>query len=187
MKPRFKFLTGDVHWREYGGKFISQRLANGYDGPGAAIGEDYDFHYYYVMEICPNEDYERGGKRLHYYVTLGVVAPEVVPPDEMQRAYDSLGMYPEDLDRLKADPLFTVEALHGYGTYAVIWQESGNNLSRLMAEARKEARSCEMLFGFYMDRYVNRIGTTGWDAVSGDIWAGLRRYKEEEQEATDGP
>ncbi len=163
MKPRFKFLTGDMNWKEYGGRFVSQRLANGYDGPGAVVGEDYDFHY--------------------YYVTLGVVAPEAVPPEEMQQAYNSVGLYPEDLERLKADPLFAVEALHSYGTYAVVWQEKGNNLNMLMAEARKEAQLCEMMFGFYMDRYVNLIGTTGWDAVRGDMLAGLRRY----QEATDGP
>lgn len=185
MKPRFRFLTGDVNWKEYGGKFVSQRLANGYDGPNAVVGLDYDFHYYYVMEVNPNEDYEYGDKRPHYYVTLSVVAPEAVPTNEMQRAYDCLGMYLEDLEKLKADPIFAVEALHDYGTYAVVWQESGNNLSKLMAEARREAQLCEMMFGFYMDRYVNRIGTTGWDAVRGDVWAGLRRYNEE-QEAADG-
>jgi len=32
-----------------------------------------------------------------------------------------------------------------------------------------------MFFGFMMDKPINRIGSTGWDFIKGDINAGLKR------------
>jgi len=42
-------------------------------------------------------------------------------------------------------------------------------------QAKHEAQLANMLFGFYMDKAVNRIGTTGWEAIKGDLTAGLAR------------
>ena len=68
-----------------------------------------------------------------------------------------------------------VEALHSYGVYTPVWSKDGNNCARLMREARQEARQCEFLFGFYLDRPVNRIGTTGWESLRGDLTSAIDR------------
>jgi len=182
MTIRFKFLTGDVNWQTYGGQFVSKRMANGYDGKGAVKGRDYDFHYWLVMDVRPNEDWEYGDKdRPKYWVSLAVVSPEAADPKELQAAARSWGMDDADTLKAQADPLFLVECLHSYGVAAYVWNGEGNNLSVLMKEARKEAQLASgIMFGFYMDRAQNMIGSTGWDTVKGDLLARLRRYEDDE-------
>lgn len=182
MTIRFKFMSGDVNWEEYGGQFVSKRLANGYDGKGAVQGQDYDFHYWLVMDVRPDEDWEYGDKkRSKYYVSLAVVSPEQASPKELQRAIDSWGIPDDELPRFMADPMLLVECLHSYGVAAYVWQKEGSNLSALMKEARHEAQLASgIMFGFYMDAPQNRIGSTGWDCVKGDLLAGLRRYEDDE-------
>jgi len=178
---RFKFLSGDVNWQTYGGKFVSKRLCNGYDSKGAVKGRDCDFHYWLVLDVHPDEDWEYGDKkRSKYYVSLSVVSPEAAGPKELDAAIGSWGLFDDQLAEYMKDPLFLVECLHSYGVAAFVWQDSGNNLSKLMRAARKEAQAVEMLFGFYMDRQQNAIGSDGWDCVRGDLLAGLRRYNDEE-------
>ena len=178
MTIRFKFMSGDVNWETYGGQFVSKRLCNGYDGKGAIQGQDYDFHYWLVMDVRPNEDYERGGKDPAYWVSLAVVSPEAADPKELQAAINSHGILADELPRFMADPLFLVECLHSYGVAAYVWNGEGNNLSMLMKEARKEAQLASgIMFGFYMDAPQNMIGSTGWDTVKGDLLAGLRTIR----------
>ncbi len=160
---------------------MSKKLCNGHDGKGAVQGQDYDFHYWLVMDARPNEDWEYGDKKdPKYYVSLAVVSPEAADPKELQRAIDSYGIPDDELPRYMADPMFLVECLHSCGVAAYVWQKEGNNLSVLMKEARKQAQTVEMMFGFYMDAPQNKIGSTGWDTVRGDLLAGLRRYKDDE-------
>ena len=182
MTIRFKFLAGDVNWQEYGGKFVSKKLCNGHDGKGAVQGQDYDFHYWLVMDVRPDEDWEYGDKKQpKYWVSLAVVSPEAADPKELQSAINSCGIPDSELPRFMADPLFLVDCLHSYGVAAYVWQGKGNNLSALMKEARKEAQLAGgMFFGFYMDAPQNRIGSTGWDCVRGDLLAGLRRFQDDE-------
>ena len=181
MTIRFKFMSGDVNWEEYGGQFVSKRLCNGYDGPGAEQGRDYDFHYWLVLSVNPNEDWEYGSKdRPKYWVSLAVVSPEAADQKELDAAARSWGMDDAETLKAKADPLFLVECLHSYGVAAYVWNGEGNNLSVLMREARKQAQTVEMMFGFYMDAPQNKIGSTGWDTVRGDLLAGLRRFQDDE-------
>ena len=63
-----------------------------------------------------------------------------------------------------------VEALHSQGVKTVVWSQGGNNFRKLMAACRRFANTeLELVFGFVMDRPVNRIGTTGWEALRGDV------------------
>lgn len=183
MTIRFKFMSGDVDWQTYGGQFVSKRLCNGHDGKGAVKGQDYDFHYWLVMDVRPNEDWEYGDKHQpKYWVSIAVVSPEAADPKELQAAIASWGLPDDRLAEYMKDPLFLVECLHSYGVAAYVWQGEGNNLSVLMREARKQAQLVDMMFGFYMDRPQNAIGSTGWDTVRGDLLAGLRRYKDDTTE-----
>lgn len=153
---KFKFLTGDVCWQEYGGKFISKKFNNG------------EFDYYYVMEVINWYEFE-SSPAFTYHVQLSVIAPSEF--DEIESAINSCGWDGMDLN----DDLMLVELISSYAGGALIWQESGNNIRSLMKAARKEAALCNMLFGFYLDRNQNAIGSTGWDLLQGNILA--RLYK----------
>ena len=165
---KFKFLTGDVNWLDYGGKWISQKFNNG------------EFDYWLVRTIFNWEEAvgEREAKgHGKYCVEIKVVAPEQF--ENKQGAMDCSGVEGkwEDLaDEVK------VELIESYAGGVNIFCESGDNYKDLFKRGAKEAMGSSMLFGFYMDRPVNKIGSTGWDALKGDITAGLRRYRE-----SDGP
>jgi len=160
---KFKFLTGDINWQDYGGKFISKKLNNG------------DWNYWLVIEVINWQDAvgEREAKEVDakYNVCLSAVSPQAAGEENLHRAFKCHGMEGESEHEveLRKDPIVQVECLHGYGVSAPLWQADGNNLSKLMKEARKQAQQSEFLFGFYMDGSKNRIGNTGWDFISGDI------------------
>lgn len=155
---RFKWLSGDVNDLLYGGKWVSSKQNNG------------EFDYWFVIELVNMWDATGNEKQDKYYVTLGAVAPAEVGQKEWDSALSCVGV-----DDKPVDVLAQVEILHDYGTYAVLGQWSGSNTRRMLAVARKRARRAEFFFGFYMDRPQNMIGTTGWDAIKGDILAPLGR------------
>lgn len=159
---RFKFLTGDVNWLSYGGKWVSSKLNNG------------EFDYWLVMELINMDDACGRDNEGHptYIVSLSAVAPSEAG-DKLKSAFECCGV--DQSDECASNPLVQVECLHSYGVHTVLWQDNGNNARKLMRQARKEAQLANMLFGFYMDRAVNRIGTTGWEAIKGDLTAGLTR------------
>lgn len=160
---RFQFLTGDVNWLEYGAKWVSPKLNNG------------EFDYWIVMEFT-NMDEACGRDNAgqpKYDVSLSAVSPHQAGEENIRRAYDSCGL--TDEQRETATSLALVECLHSYGVSALLWQSSGNNAHKLLREARHQATCASGLFGFYMDGAKNRIGTTGWEAIKGDLNSALAR------------
>lgn len=144
---RYSFLIGDVNWKKYGGKFISNRLNNG------------DWDYYLVIEVINLHD--------EYCVTVSAVSPQAAGKDNLDRALGFCGFSDEDLKAFGNNHRYQVEALSYYGIAATLWQESGNNIHKLLKAARLESRKIETLFGFYMDKRQNMIGNTGWDFIEG--------------------
>lgn len=109
-----------------------------------------------------------------YHVSIAAVGPDWISDKELQRAVDSSGNG-ETLEQFRKLPhKAQCQVLLQYGTAATLWQKSGNNKGELLKEVRKELRSISVLFGFYMDKPLNMIGSTGWDFISGDILAGLK-------------
>ena len=160
---RFKFLSGDVNPAKYGAKWISNKLNNG------------DFDYWLVMELINMDEAcgrDNEGKS-RYIVELSAVSPSQCPEVERKRAMESCG-YGTPPGASISDEAW-VEMIHSYGVKAVLWSKSGNNYGLLLGGARREALVSSSLFGFYMDRPQNRIGTTGWEMIRGDITAGLHR------------
>ncbi len=156
----FAFLTGDVDWQEYGGKWISNKLNNG------------DFDYWVVLEFinwldATGETYNDN----EFLVSLASVAPSEVSKEEMDQAIGSMG-WPENDDN-EPDDIAKVEILSSYGILAHLWQEEGNDADLLLKRARQAANVVTGLFGFFMDTQQNAIGSTGWDFIKGDIMAGL--------------
>ena len=160
MKNNFKFLTGDVNWLQYGAKWISGKKNNG------------DFDYYFVIEIM-NWIKSTGGlgpDETKYNINVHAVSPAQAGEENVKKALDCCGFPECELtDEIK------VEALLSYGIATPIEGLNCNNAHKGLAELKKKSQMFEMMFGFYMDRSVNRIGTSGWESVKGDITAGLAR------------
>jgi hypothetical protein len=152
---KFKFLTGDVNWQEYGGKFVSKRLNNG------------DWDYWLVLTVTNMWDATGEDDQDKYHVQIEAVSPMAAGKENVDKAISSWGMSDEDIAKYEKNPLFHVEALSEYGIFAMLWQASGNNINALLKDARKEADLITMLFGFYMDRSENGIGQDGWSLISG--------------------
>ena len=161
----FKFLTGGVNWETHGGKFVSKKLNNG------------DFDYWMVIEVINMNEHDRDPD-FTYMVTLSAISPDEAGENNIKNALDCCGFNPE-LDRI--DDMTKVQALSDYGVSAPLWDDGGDNLKELLKEAHKQANISEALFGFYMDPPKNRIGSTGWDFIKGDIDAGLKRWRETQQ------
>lgn len=139
---RFKFLSGDMDWKTYGGKFVSNRLNNG------------EFDYWLVINVINCLD----------SVEIQAVSPDSVSREDKDRAISSCGW--DSLD--ESNPLDMVQVLSEHGIFAQLWESSGNNIAKLMQAARREAQLIEMLFGFYMDRPENQIGQDGWGLIRGE-------------------
>lgn len=156
-----------MKWREMSDghsdqiKLISQKLNNG------------DWDYWLVIDVV--DWIEAVGKdeaSAKWHVQLAAVAPDAVNDKEKQAALECLSMEPED--EHWDDPNFAVEILYTYGISAFLWQLSGDNLRHLLILAKDEARTQgDLFFGFAMDQPQNAIGTTGWEAISGNLLAPL--------------
>jgi hypothetical protein len=163
---RFQWLTGDSNWLTYGGKWISPKLNNG------------DFDYWLVLEFL-NMDEACGRDnegQPRYNASLSAVSPHQAG-EHLNKALDSCGIGPQHQNGafVEVTPVAAVEALHSYGVSAQLWNQSGSNARALLREARKQAQMANMLFGFYMDSPKNKIGTTGWEAIKGDLNSALSR------------
>ena len=161
---RFRFLTGDVSWKEYGGKFISRKM-----------GDDtaHDWPYWLVIEVTSIEGAvgEKAAREMgKYLVNLSAVAPKAVSAKEMELAKQSCGW-----EGMPDTEITTAEMLHSYGTRAVIWEDIGNNLAVLLKKAHDEANTMgDMFFGFAMDKQANALGATGWDFIAGNPLGSLK-------------
>lgn len=166
-KIKFTFLTGDVSFLDYGGKWISQKFNNG------------EFDFWFVAELInwENSVGEREAKEIgkKYCLSVAVVAPEQF--QEKDRAMSNVGAG-DKWDAL--DDRQKVECVHLYSGGAKVFSENGDNFKKLFAQARKVALEKEFFFGSAMDRAQNKIGSTGWDFLKGDVTAGLRRYDEDD-------
>lgn len=153
--PRFKtFMSMD----DYQGQWVSQRLNNG------------DFDYWMVIDAkyLPEWAGEEAAREMggNHLVSLMVASPSEAGKKNLKAAAESQGRE-EYLDRMTDEDKAVM--LTEYGTAATVWHETGNNLRNLLKKAKEEAQKVEGLFGFYMDRQLNRMGNTGWDFIKGEI------------------
>lgn len=126
-----------------------------------------DWHYWFSVELSPGE-----GDR-DYHIAVNVVSPEAAAND-LPEAMCAMG-WGEPPEKWTQAQL--VEALVDYGVSALLWYKRGSNYRELLKEARNAIRAASFLFGFYMDRPVNALGATGWDAIAGRLWPNEKRKK----------
>jgi len=139
-----------------------------------------DFPFRFMLRLQYTEEWGGEAEKTlgKYCVALLVVSPtEAKKGDSYNHALGSFGWTEEQVKEY--GPAAEYLMLMEYGTAAHLWESCGNNLKVLMKQARQKLKESDMLFGFAMDRAENAIGTTGWDAVKGDILAPLHRQSDE--------
>ncbi len=175
----FKFLTGDVSYTDYGGKWWKRMSGR----------------RYHVIELLNWQEAvgERDAAEIGatYNVSLSEMDLDVIPAKEIASALRSCGweiVANGDIENEHdgatvaakgADyyDLVIVEACHGYGLKAPLSDENGNSYHKLMREAvsyshrlrtPREHRKA-------MRKPVNRIGSTAAEYMQGDITSALVR------------
>lgn len=157
---KWSFLSGDVNWEDYGGKFVS--------GPMT----DSDYPVWYVIDVVNMHDACGRDATSEYCVELSVVSPGFAGEDGLRQAAESWSLTPDEV----GDGLMAIEVLHSYGLKAVVWSGDGDQLKPLLREAKRFAKTdLSIFFGFILDRPTNGVGTTGWEAMAGDLESGITR------------
>lgn len=159
-KVLFHWLTGDMNWLEYGGKWISDKLNNG------------EYDYWLVLEhtnlfdACgEKEAKEMGGK---YRATLSMVSPAQAGEENLKKALEGWGMEDKPLSELTDE--MKVEVLVSYGVFASLWNACGNNAYKLLKEGREHARlEGRDHVDKSLKRLSNQIGHTVADFLRGDL------------------
>lgn len=109
----------------------------------------------------------------NYYVSIICAGPYWVQGEALESCLRSYGMSEDEYNKLP--DYGKLQVLIGYGTYATIFSASGNNIRKLKSVLRNDVGKLRMLFGFYLDRAQNAIGSSGWDFMSGNLTAGLKK------------
>ena len=143
-------------------------------------------HPIYLFVKLDYTDYWNSDIPAKYYLTIYAVGPKWLSPKKIKDAAECGSFTVEEFKEFPIEA--QCEILIDYGTAATLWQAAGNNKRKLLKAAREQLLPMPMLIGFYMDRYQNRIGDTGWDWIRGNVGAGIKRYlkryqKEQEQAA----
>jgi hypothetical protein len=129
-----------------------------------------DFTFRFAIKLTYLEEYGddvcKGGK---YSVCVDAVSPESAGKDKVIDAIESWTDDQDVINQYLSDPYTPYLTLLEYGISATLFHKQGNNKNQLLKDASKELKVIDMLFGFYMDKYQNRIGNTGWDFISGNI------------------
>lgn len=164
----FKFLTGDMNFTDYGGKWCKRV------GP----------RRYHVIELINWSEAGDGAVAEYgrYNVTLREVDLTAIDCAESLRSCGwelaSDGSIIEEhggdtvCDAAGAD-LALVECCHGYGAAAPLTDASGNNYRALIRAAIAESRSLcgdPDKYSDAMDRPVNRIGTSARNYMIGKLF-----------------
>ncbi len=122
MSVKFKFLTGDVNWSQYGGKWISQKFSN------------CTTDFWLVREIINWEEQNQSTYDGKYTVTLSSVYPDNYNLDS--RASALRLCFGDNTDWNEISEEQRIEALHAYGGGIVEKRWHGNNFSLLFKECQ---------------------------------------------------
>ena len=166
MAARFTFLTGDVNWPQYGGKFVRK------------VGT----RRYHIMEVMNWRDAcGREAPAETYNVSLSEVDLDVIPENAIVSALRSWGWDrngdTESGDHVILTDLILVEVLHSCGSKAPLGEYNGNNLRKLMQSARAESAALDNRYAHKaaMAKPVNAIGSTADEFMRGDIVSAMSR------------
>jgi hypothetical protein len=151
----FRFLTGDVDYLAYGGKWYRKVAST----------------RYHVIELTNMWDATGDRSGAQYNVSLSEV--DITSP-QLKDAIRSCGTDDEDL---QDNELVKVDALASYGAKAPLGDWNSGNSRKLLIEARSESRSLDNLdkYEAAMSRPVNALGSTAREYAAGDVLSAINR------------
>lgn len=132
-------------------------------------GDDPDTYIFVRIEYT-----EEWGDSPEYRCHASIVAcgPDWPSDENLKSGLDTIGM---ELEEFKGYPIQSqCQMLIETGLFATLWQSGGNNISKLLEASRKELLFLSVFIGFRLDATQNAIGSSGWDFMRGDIFAGIR-------------
>lgn len=133
-------------------------------------GDNGELTYVFVRCEYTDEWGDGAKERLGaYHFSIVTVAPYMLSDKDKEQALDGWEGWRDQPD------LNICDGLMGYGYYATLWQETGNNKAKLMSAARKELAGLRVFLGFALDRNQNAIGSSGWDFMAGNPTGALSR------------
>lgn len=153
----WQFLTGDVDFMTYGGKWVRQ------------TGDS----TYHVIKLVNMLDATGDDTIPVYSVELAEVDLNIAP---IERALSCCGWTLTDVD--ETEPPLIVEAVSSYGCYAPMGNWAGNNYRQLLADAKRESRMLTDDSRYHytrMNRPVNRLGSTACEYAHGDFTSAMIR------------
>jgi hypothetical protein len=126
-----------------------------------------NFNYKWVIDVTDMDNATGDTSQGKWMATLSAVkTPKYLTKEQLADVANTCGIPQADV---------TCFDIASVGICANINTMMGNNKSRILSTLKKEADIANLLFGFYMDRPLNAIGSTGWDFINGDFLAGLRK------------
>lgn len=162
----FTFLTGDLNFKDYGGKWISDLQHNAVGG----------YNFAYVIDLINIHECTGETDGDKYNVSVEMVAPSEVSQETKQRA---VACYCEDeaFDDMYWERQISI--LSEYGTTATLESYAGNNFTKLLNEAKAYCKSIDP--NDVLDNQANQIGSTNRDFLRGDSLAGMERHRNLEE------
>jgi len=185
----FKFLTGDMNWADYGGKWYRELEDHGYGNlPTYHVielfnwREDVDSTYSYKYNVSLSEV-------TFIKIPLTVILSakrsygmELNKTERYYRCFEKFPVFPGNWPKvLTDDKLHLLDVLHGYGAKAPLWDDSGNNFKKLLSAAKQYSRELEedpYEHHKAMQKPVNRMGSTAEEYMCGDIYSAMIREKD---------
>ena len=132
--------------------------------------DDSDWPVYIFVSLEYTENWgDNAEKEIgEYYMSISAVSVGACDNKMILSCRESLSL--DDNRWQMMDEVSRHVALLDYGTRAILYQSSGNDDEKLVAQAKSELGAIRMLFGCYMDKMQNAIGATGWDTIAGRHW-----------------
>ena len=155
---KWQFLTGDVNYKDYGGKWYRQ-----------VKGE-----IYHIVELVNIE--EATGKSVtdKYFVNLQEIDLDLISQKDLKSAIESCELQ-EDIE---ITPIITIDILSAYGRYTPMGNWEGNNYREVIKQAKAESNRLSTDSDYrerQLDRPVNRIGSTAREFGAGDYDSAIIR------------
>jgi hypothetical protein len=150
---KFCFLTGDVNYLDYGGKWYRKVSPT-------------RFH---IIELLNMWDATGDTNQEKYYVSLCEVD---TTSSQLKVAYECSGV-----ESSEASELEKAGALHDYGAVAPLNTWAGSNANKLISQAKRESRSLDDpdAYEAAMSRPVNALGSTAREYGNGDFDSAIKR------------
>jgi hypothetical protein len=127
---------------------------------------DFSFSYKYVVEFMETYPSDTDEESTLFISLLMVPVPESLPQKTIAKIREYYGLSEED--KIYLDMIFeNIQCpvlQHNSANFEVkeIWTED-KNVNNFLCNATNSLIFIDSTRGFFLDRYENRLGTTGWD------------------------